>query len=259
MRQYIVNAFTNQLFEGNPAAVCVMESWPDRQTMMNIAMQNNLSETAFVVLEGEEFQLRWFTPTEEVGLCGHATLAAAYVILNHYMTRASEVIFQTEAGPVPVSRMGNNFLMTFSAIPISETQLTEAYVEALGIAPKEIWSGLDTICVMESAEEVENCHPKMDLLKQLPGRMLHITARDRAYTCVSRSFGPKIGIPEDPVCGSAHCQIAPYWARKLNNNLVAARQASARGGKMMCMVEGGLVQIIGDARLYSVSELYLDL
>lgn len=259
MRQYIVNAFTNQPFEGNPAAVCVMESWPERQVMMNIAMQNNLSETAFVVLEGEEFQLRWFTPTEEIGLCGHATLAAAYVILNHYMTRASEVIFQTEAGSVPVSRMGNNFLMSFSAIPLSEIEPTEEYVEALGVAPKEIWMGLDTLCVLESAEEVEACQPKMDLLRNLPGRMLHITARDKAYTCVSRSFGPKIGIPEDPVCGSAHCQIAPYWSKQLGYNLITARQASSRGGKMMCMVEGGLVQIIGEARLYSISELYLDM
>lgn len=270
MRQFIVNAFTNRPFEGNPAAVCVMERWPSEQVMMSIAAQNNLSETAFMVLEQDEpgedgtpsagyhFHLRWFTPTEEVGLCGHATLAAAYVILNHYMTRAESVEFITAAGMVSVRRMGLYYELSLPRIDLSEIEVDDEMCEALGIVPREAWLGLDLVCVFGSVEEVRNCRPRQDLLKNLPGRMVHVTAAGTTYTCHTRSFGPKIGIAEDPVCGSAHCQVAPLWSEKVGRPLIIASQDSARGGKLMCTMDGDRVSIAGEARLFAISELMID-
>lgn len=267
MRQYIVNAFTNQLFEGNPAAVCVMERWPEDQFMMNLAAQNNLSETAFIVLEQDEpdengnpsmeyhFHLRWFTPTEEVGLCGHATLASGFVILNQYNTRSSHVDFLTAAGKVTVSRIGSLYELTFPRIDISEIELKEEVIDALGVAPLEVCLGLDLVCVLDNEDAVLYCRPNEELLRELPGRMVHITSPGNVYTCVTRSFGPKIGIKEDPVCGSAYCQIAPYWSEKTGHRLVTARQASKRGGLLMCNVEDDAVKIAGEARLFSISEI----
>lgn len=270
MRQYIVNAFTNKPFEGNPAAVCVMEQWPSERMMMDIAAQNNLSETAFLVLEQDapdeegnpstdyHFHLRWFTPTEEVGLCGHATLASAYVILNHYMTRAESVEFVTQAGMVSVRKMGRYYELSFPKIALSSIEVENEMVEALGIAPKEAWLGLDLICVFECADEVRNCHPNQELMKNLPGRMVHVTAPGTTYTCHTRSFGPKIGIAEDPVCGSAYCQVAPYWSEKNGQPVVIASQDSARGGQLMCTVEEQRVRIAGEAKLFAISEIMID-
>ncbi len=270
MRQYIVNAFTNQPFAGNPAAVCIMERWPSERLMMDIAAQNNLSETAFLVLEQDEpdadgnpsadyhFHLRWFTPTEEVGLCGHATLASAYVILNHYMTHADSVEFVTQVGKVSVCRMGNYYELSFPKIDAYRIDVDEAMAEALGVAPKEAWLGLDLVCILECADEVQNCHPNQDLLKALPGRMVHVTAPGTTYTCHTRSFGPKIGIAEDPVCGSAYCQVAPYWSERSGRPIVIASQDSARGGKLMCTVEENRVRIAGEAQLFAIVELMIN-
>lgn len=270
MKQFIVNAFTNQPFEGNPAAVCVMERWPSERLMMNIAAQNNLSETAFLVLEQDgldaegnptndfHFHLRWFTPTEEVGLCGHATLASAYVILNHYMTRAESVEFVTQAGLVSVRRMGVYYELSFPKIDITPIEVDEDMIDALGVTPKEALLGLDLVCVMENADEIRNCHPKQEILKKLPGRMVHITAPGTTYTCHTRSFGPKIGIAEDPVCGSAYCQVAPYWSGRCSQPIVIASQDSSRGGRLMCTVEENRVRIAGEARLFAISELLLE-
>jgi len=258
MRQYIVNAFTDRPFEGNPAAVCILDREIEESQMMSIAMQNNLSETAFVTLVNERFHLRWFTPTQEVGLCGHATLAAAYVMLNHYLTRSPEITFVTQGGEITVRRFASLFEMTFPSIPMEEIEVTEEMQRALGLKPREAWLGLDLILVLDSVEEVSNCVPDPVLAVGLPGRMVHVTAQDAAYTCRSRSFGPKIGITEDPVCGSAHCQIAPLWAKKLGQTLVTARQASARGGSMMCHVEDDVVKIAGQAYLYSIAELKIE-
>lgn len=270
MRQFIVNAFTNKPFEGNTAAVCVMERWPSERLMMDIAAQNNLSETAFLVLEQDgpdaegnaapdyHFHLRWFTPTSEVGLCGHATLASAFVILNHYMTHADSVEFVTEAGKVSVRRMGQYYELSFPKIEINSIEVSCEMAEALGIAPKEAWLGLDLVCIFECADEVRNCHPNQELLKNLPGRMVHVTAPGSTYTCHTRSFGPKIGIAEDPVCGSAYCQVAPYWSERTGKPIVVASQDSARGGQLMCTVEDQCVRIAGEAKLFAISELMIE-
>lgn len=258
MRQYIVNAFTDKPFEGNPAAVCILECEIEEEQMMSIAMQNNLSETAFVTLVNDRFQLRWFTPAQEVGLCGHATLAAASVMLNHYLTRSPEITFLTQGGEITVRRFAHLFEMTFPSIPMEEIEVTETMQRAIGLKPKEAWLGLDLVLVLDSPAEVANCMIDPASAMELPGRMVHVTAQDESYTCRSRSFGPKIGILEDPVCGSAHCQIAPLWYKKLGRKLVSARQESSRGGSMLCQVEEDQVKIAGQAYLYSIAELKIE-
>lgn len=258
MRQYIVNAFTNKPFEGNPAAVCILDREIEEEQMMQISMQNNLSETAFVYLDGEQFHLRWFTPTQEVGLCGHATLAAAYVMLNHYLTRSPSVTFSTQGGDIVVRRYAQLLEMTFPAISMEQIAVTEEMQTAIGIKPLEAWLGLDLVLVLESVQDVLECTVDPVLAIELPGRMVHVTAQDKSYTCRSRSFGPKIGIIENPVCGSAHCQIAPLWHDKLNRSLITARQESARGGSLMCTVEEDQVKIAGEAYLYSIAELKIE-
>lgn len=234
MKQFIVDAFTDKVFSGNPAAVCVLDKWPDEQLMMNIAMENNLSETAFIVKE-DGYRLRWFTPTCEVGLCGHATLASGFTILNYFELGAESVTFNTVAGALTVRRNGDMYELYFPNIPLEQVAVTEHLIESLGLTPKEAWMGkdLDLICVLENAEQVESFVPDSERLQTLPGRMIHITALGKdGYDCCSRCFGPKIGIIEDPVCGSAHCQIVPYWAKRLGKNVINAWEASARGGSL---------------------------
>lgn len=258
MKQYIANAFTDKPFEGNPAAVCILDQEIEETQMMQIAMQNNLSETAFVTLIDEQFHLRWFTPTQEVGLCGHATLAAAYVMLYYYLTRSESVTFVTQGGEIKVRRFASMLEMSFPAIELEQTEVTEDMHRAIGLRPQEAWLGLDLVLVLDNADEVTDCAIDESMAMMLPGRMVHVTAKGTAYTCCSRSFGPKIGITEDPVCGSAHCQIAPLWANKLGQKLIVARQESARGGTLMCNVEETEVKIAGQAYLYSVADLKIE-
>jgi len=258
MRQYIVNAFTDKPFEGNPAAVCILEREIEEEQMMAIAMQNNLSETAFVTLVNERFRLRWFTPTQEVELCGHATLAAAYVMLNHYLTRSQQIRFDTIGGEIIVKQIGTLYEMSFPTIEIEQIEVTETMQRAIGLKPQEAWLGLDLVLVLDNVGEVRGCSIDMASAMELPGRMVHVTSQAESYTCSSRSFGPKIGIPEDPVCGSAHCQISPLWAKKLGQSLILARQESERGGNLMCNVDEDRVRIAGQAFLYSIAELRIE-
>ena len=211
MKQYIVDAFTNKPFSGNPAAVCVMDKWLSDESMMKLAMENNLSETAFIVKEEQGFRLRWFTPGTEVELCGHATLASAFVILNFYEQGSDTVQFNTLSGVLTVQRRGNLYEMDF---PTFE-------------------------------------------LKEIPvGRIQNATAKGTDTDCVSRSFCPKLSISEDPVCGSAHVQIAQYWAGELNKNDIHAYQASKRGGYLTCRLPGsGRIAISGEAALVAVSDI----
>lgn len=261
MKQYIVDAFTHQPFHGNPAAICVMEEWPEEAVMKGIALENNLSETAFIVKEKEGYHLRWFTPACEVGLCGHATLASGYTILNFYEKEADSVVFNTLGGQLTVSRKGNLYEMLFPNIPLAKVKVTEDMITALGTIPVDVvmGKGLDLICVLQDKDLVTGFVPDAALLSKLPGRMVHVTATgDNGYDCISRCFGPKLGILEDPVCGSAHCQIIPYWANRLGKSTIQAWEASARGGAL----EGEIVsptQLIlrGEAILFAESELHL--
>lgn len=258
IRQYMVDAFTDKVFSGNPAAVCVLDAWPSEQLMRDIALENNLSETAFVVKEHEGYHLRWFTPTEEINLCGHATLATGFTILNYYDTNADMVEFNTMSGRLSVTRKGDLYEMDFPTYELTEIPVTEAMAEAFGERPQKAIMGMDLICVFESEETVAALTPDLKLIERLPGRLHSATAQGTAYDCVTRSFAPKCGIPEDPVCGSAHCQVADYWSRVLGKKDIVAWQASKRGGTLYCtMVEGGRIKISGKATLFAISELQI--
>ena len=260
MKQYIVDAFTSQPFSGNPAAVCVMENWPSEESMMKLAMENNLSETAFLVKAQEEYRLRWFTPGAEVELCGHATLASAFAILNFYEPDSSAVRFHTMSGLLTVRKKGNLYEMDFPTYELSEVPVTDTMERAFGIRPVKAVLGLDLICVFASEEQVCSMVPDQALLKQMEGRIQNATARGTQSDCISRSFCPKLSIAEDPVCGSAHCQIADYWARELGKKRIKAYQASKRGGYLDCaMLENGRIAISGEAALVAVTEIVAEL
>lgn len=256
MKQYIVDAFTNEVFRGNPAAVCVMEQWPDETWMMKVAAENNLSETAFIVKEAAGYHLRWFTPGTEVELCGHATLASAFVILNYYEPDAKQVEFSTLSGTLSVVRRGDLYEMDFPIYDLREIPVTDAMEEAFGTRPVKAVLGLDLVCVFENEEIVRNMTPDQRLLLGIEGRIQNATAKGTETDCISRSFCPKLSIPEDPVCGSAHCQIAAYWAGKLGKDTIIAYQASRRGGTLHCHLSAnGRMQISGEAVLFAISEI----
>lgn len=256
MRQYIVDAFTDKPFSGNPAAVCPLPAWLPETILQQIALENNLSETAFFVKEGQSYRLRWFTPTAEEELCGHATLATAFVILTILEPEAAQVRFETRSGPLSVVRRDDLFEMNFPTFPLREVPVTESMAEAFGVRPVRAIMGLDLTCVFETEEQVRAMIPDQRLLRELPGRIQNATARGRETDCVSRSFCPKDGIDEDPVCGSAHCQIADYWAGVLQKTTIQAYQASRRGGYLECeLLGGGRIALRGKATLVAVSEI----
>ena len=256
MKQYIVDAFTDKPFSGNPAAVCVMDSWPSEESMMKLAMENNLSETAFIVKEDTGYRLRWFTPGTEVELCGHATLASSYVILNYYDTNRDIVQFNTLSGVLTVRKNGDLYQMDFPTYELKEIPVTDAMEQAFGVRPIKAVLGLDLVCVFETEEQVRQMHPNQDLLTGIEGRIQNATAAGRETDCVSRSFCPKLAIAEDPVCGSAHCQIADYWSGVLGKKKIQAYQASKRGGYLYCeMLENGRISISGKAALVAISDI----
>jgi PhzF family phenazine biosynthesis protein len=256
MKQYIVDAFTNKPFSGNPAAVCVMECWPDEVFMKKLAMENNLSETAFIVRESEGYHLRWFTPETEVELCGHATLASSFVILNYYEKESSEVHFNTLSGELIVRRKGDLYEMDFPTYELKDISVSDEMEAAFGVRPIKAVLGLDLVCVFENEDIIRTMKPDFQLLMKLEGRIQNVTAAGREVDCVSRSFAPKLGIAEDPVCGSAHCQIADYWARQLDKKEIDAYQASKRGGFLHCELLGnGRIAISGEASVVAVSEI----
>lgn len=256
MKQYIVDAFTDKVFSGNPAAVCVMDRWPEETWMMRVAAENNLSETAFLVKEEAGYHLRWFTPGTEVELCGHATLASAFVVLNYYEKGTDRVEFHTLSGKLTVVRKGNLYEMDFPTYELKEIPVTAAMEAAFGARPVKAVLGLDLVCVFENEEIVRQLRPDQALLMGIEGRIQNATARGRETDCVSRSFCPKLFVPEDPVCGSAHCQIADYWSRVLGKEDIVAYQASKRGGTLHChLSRNGRIQISGEAALFAVAEL----
>lgn len=256
MKQYIVDAFTNQVFSGNPAAVCVMDEWPEETFMIKLAEENHLSETAFIVHEETGYHLRWFTPGTEVELCGHATLASAFVMLNYYDKDSEKIEFNTLSGKLTVVRKGNQYEMDFPTYELKEIPVTSAMEEAFGVRPIKAVLGLDLVCVFENEEIVRHMNPDQHLLMKLEGRIQNATAQGKDTDCVSRSFCPKLSIPEDPVCGSAHCQIADYWSKTLHKDDVIAYQASKRGGTLYCHLTGnGRIQIRGEAVLFAVAEI----
>lgn len=257
MKQYTVDAFTSVPFSGNPAAVCVCEKWPSEDFMKKLAAENNLSETAYLVREEKGWHLRWFTPEVEVEICGHATLASAFVILNFYDRDQNTVIFHTLSGGLTVERIENRYVMDLPSFELHPIQVSDEMEKAFGKRPVEAMLGLDLICVFDNESFIHNMTPDQQLLKNLPGRIQNATAKGTDTDCVSRSFCPKLGIPEDPVCGSAHAQIASLWSQKLDRKTIHAYQASRRGGHLYCEVKNSMrVMISGEAVLISVSDIY---
>lgn len=258
MRQYVVDAFAERLFEGNPAAVCVTDSWLPEARMLQIAGENALPETAFAVPEGGEFALRWFAPGGEVDLCGHATLAAAHVLLNILEPERDRVVFHTKSGALTVRKRDDLLEMDFPAYTLKPQEVTDDMERALGVRPVEAWRGRDLLCVLENESDVTGLKPDLEAMKKLRGALCQVTARGSQYDCVSRTFGPKCGLTEDPVCGSGHCHIIPYWAEKTGKKQFVARQASPRGGTLYCRLENGRVFLAGHAVLFAQSELNLE-
>ncbi len=253
--QFVVDAFTDQVFHGNPAAVCFMPLPED--LMMAITRENNLSETAFAVKTGETYHLRWFTPGGEIDLCGHATLATAHVILTQLEPGRQSVSFDTLSGRLTVRKKEDLYEMDFPAYDLQEVPVTDAMAEAYGARPVSAWLGRDLLCVFEHEDIVRNMTPDQEKLKGLDGLLQHATARGTDFDCVSRSFCPKCAIPEDPVCGSGHCHIVPYWTKVLGKDELVAWQASARGGTLYGSMAGDRVKLAGKAVIFSISELFL--
>ncbi len=258
MKQYIVDAFTDRVFSGNPAAVCVVEKFPSDELMMNIAKENNLSETAFAVKKSEgKYYLRWFTPGGEVDLCGHATLGTSYIIMNYYERDLVEMRFETLSGELIVKRNGDLYEMDFPVYDMKEVDVTDEMADSIGVRPVKAFIGRDLLCIFESEEDIRNMTPDLEKLKSLDGLLLQVTAPGKDYDCVSRSFAPKLNVPEDPVCGSGHCHIIPYWANKLGKEEVTAYQASPRSGILYCKIHGNRITLAGNACLYAESEIYV--
>lgn len=258
MKQYVVDAFTDKVFGGNPAAVCVMNEWLTEELMMAITKENNLSETAFAVKEGLDYKLRWFTPGGEINLCGHATLATAYVITEFVEPELAKINFHTLSGILTVEKKDDLFIMDFPAYELKSVPVTDEMIEAIGVKPVEAYMGRDLLCILKSEENVRSATINLEKAKELDGLLLHITAQGTDFDCISRSFAPKLDVPEDPVCGSGHCHIIPLWAKKLHKNVLVAYQASQRGGILYCDYQGDRVQMSGNAALYSVAEINIE-
>lgn len=254
---YQVDAFTDEIFRGNPAAICILNEWLDEKLMQNIAMENNLSETAFCIVKDDICELRWFTPEEEIDLCGHATLATAYVIFEilHY---PNEVVkFTTKSGVLTVEKQGEIMTMEFPSREGVKVEVTEELIKGLGKKPKEVYKSRDLMVVYENEQDIKSLNPDMEGLKLVDAFGIIVTAKGESSDFVSRYFAPSCGVPEDPVTGSAHCTLIPYWSKVLRKNKMIAHQLSKRGGALECEYAGDKVRISGKAKLFFKGEIYL--
>lgn len=261
IKMYIADAFTDKLFTGNPAAVCFVDHWPSEDLMKKIALENRFSETAFAIKKtADHYLLRWFTPGGEIDLCGHATLATAFIIFQTAAPQDSETITFTtsKSGDLQVTKKDDLYEMSFPSYQLHQIPVTDQMAVAFGARPEEAYLGRDLLCVFNEAAVVEKMTPNQEKLAQLPGLLQHATAQDEHYDCVSRSFASKLAVAEDPVCGSGHCHIIPYWAAKLGKKQLVAYQASARGGVLYCNYQGSNTLLAGKAVLYSSGQLAID-
>ncbi len=247
---YQVDAFTNEQFKGNPAAICPLQDWIKEDVMQKIAAENNLSETAFFVKKDDAYELRWFTPKGEVDLCGHATLAAAYVICTYIEENVKKITFKTKSGLLEVSKDGGLFTLSFPSREGAKCDTPEELIKGLGKAPIEVYKSRDYLAVFDTEQDILDLELNIDELKKLDGFGVIVTAKGEDVDFVSRFFAPKAGIDEDPVTGSAHCTLVPYWKNKLNKNQFVAWQLSERGGKLYCTDVGETVKIAGEAVSY---------
>ncbi len=256
-RIFLVDAFTRQLFAGNPAAVVPLEHFPEEATMQAIAAENNLAETAFIVPDGGDYRIRWFTPLLEVPLCGHATLASAAVVMQRLQPGRSEVVFHSASGPLRVRRDDVSYVMDFPARIVDSTTAPSGLSAALGLTPVEVFEDkFNYIVRLERAEDVRTLAPDIAAIARLDRSGVIVTAvGDAGYDFVSRYFAPAKGIPEDPATGGAHCALAPFWAPRLGKNDFRAFQASRRGAEILCRLRGKRVELEGDCVFYLEGEI----
>ena len=251
LKIFQIDAFTEAVFGGNPAAICPLESWLDDATMQAIAYENNLSETAFFVPADGAYDLRWFTPLAEVDLCGHATLASAYVVFHHLRPDADSVSFDTRSGRLDVTRDDHGFTMDFPALAANPVVAPADLAAGLGVEPEAVFADMDYLVLFETEAQIRGIEPDLTALARLDERRgVIVTAPGETADFVSRFFSPRMGVPEDPVTGSAHCMLAPFWAERLGKTTLRAYQASARGGVVHCTVAGERVRLSGRAVQY---------
>lgn len=257
---YQIDAFTDTLFSGNPAAVCPLDVWLPDEILQAIAAENNLAETAFFIPKDEHYELRWFTPLTEVELCGHATLASAHVIYHHLGYNKDEILFETRfSGILTVKKEDDYLIMDFPKDEIKETDIPASLIPALGVIPEDLYKGkTDYLLVFENQREIENIQPDFRALKELDARGIIVTAPGDDADFVSRFFAPKVGVDEDPVTGSAHTTLTTYWSKQLNKTEnLRARQLSKRGGRLLCSILGDRIHIKGKAVSYLVGEILI--
>jgi len=257
---YQVDAFTSELFGGNPAAVCPLESWLPDDLMQKIALENNLSETAFFVKTANQFEIRWFTPTTEVDLCGHATLASAFVLFNHEGYDGDEIIFNSlRTGILKVRKNVNLLTLNFPADTLQQVPLSPDLTDGFNYKPLEAFKGkTDFLLVFKNEDEIKNMEPDFGVIAKINARGIIVTAKGDEVDFVSRFFGPRAGVNEDPVTGSAHTTLVPYWTEKLSKKEFSAIQLSARKGFLQCKYSGDRVEISGECRLYMTGEIFIE-
>lgn len=258
MKLFQIDAFTDSLFSGNPAAVVPLEKWVSTEQMQRIAAENNLSETAFIVRDnGHRFSIRWFTPETEVDLCGHATLAAAHALYTHLDFDSEKIVFSSESGELNVTKSGTTYWMDFPARPPEPVSIPKLIPEAIGTIPIYAGFNTDLLLLVENESILRKMNPDQHILKSLDVRGVIITApsEDPEYDFVSRFFAPAVGVPEDPVTGSAHTVLTPFWAKKTGKKEMKARQLSSRSGILDCKMAGERVLIGGNAVTYLIGNL----
>jgi PhzF family phenazine biosynthesis protein len=254
-KMYQVDAFTDRLFHGNPAAVCPLEAWLPDEKMQQIGAENNLSETAFYVKSGDVFDIRWFTPTVEVDLCGHATLASAHVLFNHEGYKGKQITFNSRSGVLKVAREKEFLVLDFPVDTLEEVKAPQELVKGMGLKPRTALRGRsDFMLVYGSEAEVEGLAPDFGMIAKATARGIIATARGTSVDFVSRFFAPQFGIPEDPATGSSHTTLTPYWARELGKLELTALQLSRRRGSFRCRLRDNRVEILGQARTYLVGD-----
>jgi PhzF family phenazine biosynthesis protein len=250
LRMWQVDAFTSRRFSGNPAAVVPLADWLPERTLLDIAAENNLAETAFFVPRNGDFDMRWFTPTVEMDLCGHATLASAWVLFHVLEPARDRVTFHSKGGDLTVTRDGERLAMDFPSAAGTRCDPPHGLAKAIGVAPLETWRARDFMAVVEDEARVRALAPDLAAVAALGERGVIVTAPGREADFVSRFFAPAVGVPEDPVTGSAHCTLVPYWAARLGKNRLRALQLSPRGGELFCELRGDRVGMAGDAVPY---------
>ena len=255
---YQIDAFSSQPFKGNPAAVCPLEEWLPDEVMQSIAMENNLSETAFFVKNEDQYDIRWFAPKIEIDLAGHPTLAAAHVIFNEMNHQGDSITFNSKIGDtLDITRNKDIISMNFPSRPLKKIYKKEFIEEAIGVEVEEFYENRDGLAVVSNEEIVTNLSPSMDMISKMDYIGLIVTSRSENVDFVSRFFAPQIGVPEDPVTGSAHCELIPLWAKKLNKNKLTAKQLSSREGTLYCEYLNDRVIIGGEAVTVLSGELIL--